>query len=75
MLTRRRLSNTAACGGFADWAHGFAGLVAEHAIPPVFRIGAIAWLASVALRDEERAARSAGDGTCTRAGTCVTSWR
>src|SRR5207237_9857551 len=55
-LTRRQLSNADACSGFADWAHGLAGMVAEHAIPPVFRIGAIAWLARVALRDEERAA-------------------
>ena len=56
MLTCRQLSNPEACCGVADWAHGFAGMVAEHAIPPVFRIGAIAWLARVALRDEERTA-------------------
>jgi len=56
MLTCRRLSNGEACSGFADWAHGFAGIVAEHALPPVFRIGAIAWLARVALRPEEGAA-------------------
>jgi hypothetical protein len=56
MLTCRQLSNAEACSGVADWAHGFAGMVAEHAIPPVFRIGASAWLARVALRDEERAA-------------------
>ena len=56
MLTCRHLSNTEACSGVADWAHGFAGMVAEHAIPPVFRIGASAWLARVALRDEEHPA-------------------
>jgi len=52
LLTRRQLSNAEACRGFADWAHGFASVVAEHAIPPVFRIGAVAWLARVALRPE-----------------------
>jgi hypothetical protein len=56
MLTRRHLSNAEACSGFADWAHGFAGAVAEHALPPVFRVGAIAWFARVALRGQERAA-------------------
>jgi hypothetical protein len=53
MLTYRHLSTAEACSGFADWAHGFAGMVAEHAIPPVFRIGAVAWLARVALRSQE----------------------
>jgi hypothetical protein len=52
MLTYRHLSNTEACSGFADWAHGFAGMVAEHALSPVLRIGAITWLARVALRAE-----------------------
>ena len=63
MLTYRRLSSAEACSGFADWAHGFAGMVAEHSLPPVLRIGAIAWLARVALRTEgpegEAAAASA----------------
>jgi hypothetical protein len=36
----------------AEWSR----LGAELALPPVGRIGAIAWLARVALRDEERAA-------------------
>ena len=56
MSPLNHLSDAEACSGVADWAHGFAGMVAEHAIPPVFRIGASAWLARVALRDEERAA-------------------
>jgi hypothetical protein len=56
LLTRRQLSNAEACSGLAEWAHGFAGAVIEHALPPVFRVGAIAWFARVALRDEERAA-------------------
>jgi hypothetical protein len=55
MLTCRRLSNAEACSGLGNWAYGFAGMVSEHAIPPVFRIGAIAWLARVALRPDERA--------------------
>ena len=56
MLACRHLSNAEACSGFADWAHGFAGMVAEHALPPVFRVGAIAWLARVALCPREGAA-------------------
>ena len=52
MLTYRQLSSAEACSGFADWAHGFAGMVIEHALPPVLRIGAVAWLARVALRPE-----------------------
>jgi hypothetical protein len=56
MLTCRRLTSAEACSGFADWAHGFAGMVAEHAVPPVFRIGAVAWLARVALQPKEGAA-------------------
>jgi len=55
-LTQRHLSNDHACRGVEDWAHGFAKTVVEHTIPPVARIGAIAWFARVALRDEERAA-------------------
>ena len=50
MLTCRRLSPDEVCGGVADWARGLAGAVTEHALPPVFRIGAVAWLARVALR-------------------------
>jgi esterase/lipase superfamily enzyme len=56
MLTCRELSNGEACSGFADWVHGLAGMVAEHAIPPVFRVGAITWLARVALRPQGGAA-------------------
>jgi hypothetical protein len=56
MLTYRRLSSIEACSGFADWAHGFAGMVAEHALPPALRIGAVAWLARVALGPADAAA-------------------
>jgi hypothetical protein len=52
ILTRRQLSNAEACRGVANWADGCASVAAEHAIPPVFRIGAVAWLARVALRSE-----------------------
>ena len=52
MLTCRRLSNAEACSGFADWARGFAGRVIDHELPPVFRVGAVAWLARVALRPD-----------------------
>jgi len=55
-LTLRRPTNAELCSGFAGWAQGFAQVAIEHALPPVDRIGAIAWLARVALRDEERAA-------------------
>ena len=55
-LTLRRPTNAELCCGFAGWARGFAQVTIEHALPPVDRIGAIAWLARVALRDEERAA-------------------
>ena len=56
LLTQRHLSNADACSGFESWAHGFATATAEYSIPPVNRLGAIAWLARVALRDEEDAA-------------------
>ena len=59
MLTYRQLSSAEACSGFADWAQGFAGMVTEHALPPVVRIGAIAWLARVALRAEDEVLRIA----------------
>jgi hypothetical protein len=69
ILTCRQLSNTEACGGVADWAHGFAAMVAEHALPPVLRIGAVAWLARVALRSADDTAASVtlpseGDAAC-----------
>lgn len=51
MLTCRRLSPDEVCGGLADWARGLAGTVTEHALPPVFRIGAVAWFARVALQE------------------------
>ena len=57
-LTYRHLSNTDACSGFADWARGFAGMVTAHALSPVLRIGAITWLARVALRPEGEEAAS-----------------
>lgn len=41
-----------ASNGFEAWAHGFSSVVAKHAIPPVARIGAVAWLARVALHEE-----------------------
>ena len=56
MLTCRRLSNAEMCSGSADWAPGFAGVLAEHALPLMLRLGAVGWLARGALRDEERAA-------------------
>ena len=62
MLTYRHLSNAEACSGFADWAQGFAGMVTEHSLSPVLRIGAVAWLARVALRAE-------GEGPLDRAAT------
>jgi len=49
MLIYRQPSSTEVCSGFADWARGFAGMVTEHALSPVLRIGAITWLAHVAL--------------------------
>jgi hypothetical protein len=51
-LTLRRPTNVETCRGLGGWAQGFAQLAIEHTIPPVDRIGAIAWLARVALRDE-----------------------
>ncbi len=55
-LTLRRPTSAGICSGFAGWAQGFAQVALEHALPPVDRIGAIAWLARCALRGEERAA-------------------
>jgi len=56
ILTLRRPTNAELCSGFAGWAQGFAQVAIEHSLSPVDRIGAIAWLARVALRAEERAA-------------------
>jgi len=52
ILTARHLTNPAACRAFASWATGLANAMIEHSLLPVYRIGAIAWLARVALRDE-----------------------
>ncbi len=46
----RPLSIAEACHGVADWSDGFASAAAGLVIPPVLRIGVIAWLARVALR-------------------------
>jgi len=55
-LTRRRPTNEQTCQGFQGWAQAFNGLAVGYTIPPVCRVGAVAYLANVALRDEERAA-------------------
>jgi hypothetical protein len=55
ILTSRHLTNRKACNGFSRWANGMASAVAEHAVPGVYRLGAIAWFAKVALVGEERA--------------------
>jgi hypothetical protein len=55
-LTLRRPTNAELCSGFGGWAQGFALVTIEHTLSPVDRIGATAWLARVALRDEEQAA-------------------
>ena len=55
-LTRRRPTHEQITSAVAGWAYRFARLADEHTISPVRRIGAITWLARVALRDEERAA-------------------
>ncbi|HWU90542.1 MAG TPA: hypothetical protein VN253_24925 [Kofleriaceae bacterium] len=52
-LIRRNLSNVAACRGVEAWARGSGIATAEHSIPPVLRIGAIAWLALMTLREDE----------------------
>lgn len=51
-LIRRDLPNLAACDGFERWAGGSSDAAAEHDIPPVIRIGAVAWLARVALHED-----------------------
>jgi hypothetical protein len=48
-LVKRRISNAEICSGVAGYASGWAQIASEHAIPPVARIGLIAWLAKVAL--------------------------
>jgi hypothetical protein len=54
ILALRHPSSADLCGVVQDWAHGFSSVVSEHTIPPVSRIGAIAWLARVALRARSR---------------------
>jgi hypothetical protein len=51
-LTRRRATNAQICSGVDNWASAFELAVNEHAIPPVSRLGAIAWFVQVALREE-----------------------
>ena len=48
-LTLRRPTYTEICSGFGGWARGFAQAALEHTLSPVDRVGAIAWLARVAL--------------------------
>ena len=48
-LTLRRPTSAEVCCGFGGWARGFAQAALEHTPSPVERIGAIAWLARVAL--------------------------
>ncbi len=39
------------CSGVCAWANGMASATYQHALTPVLRIGAIAWMARVALAD------------------------
>ena len=48
-LTARYPSSDDVCSGVGAWASGMASATYEHALTPVLRIGAIAWLAHVAL--------------------------
>ena len=48
-LIARYPSSDDVCSGVCAWASGMASVAYEHALPPVLRIGAIAWLAHVAL--------------------------
>ena len=59
-LTLRRPTCAEICSGFGGWARGSAQAALEHTLSPVDRIGAIAWLARVALGPSEGARRSAG---------------
>src|SRR5262249_2311463 len=51
-LTLRRPTAAQLCEGVEEWASAFDQVAREHTIPPVNRIGALAWLACVALRPE-----------------------
>jgi hypothetical protein len=48
-LIARYPSSDDVCSGVCAWASGMASVAYEHAVTPVLRIGAIAWLAHVAL--------------------------
>ena len=48
-LTARYPSSDDVCSGVCAWASGMASAAYEHALTPVLRIGAIAWLTRVAL--------------------------
>jgi len=50
-LTARYPSSDDVCSGVCAWASGMASAAYEHALSPVLRIGAIAWLARVALAE------------------------
>ena len=52
-LALRNPTPAEVCSAIEGWAHGFASVVASHQIPPVSRIGALCWLARVALRQAE----------------------
>ena len=55
-LTRARPTAAQVCAGFENWARAFEQISREHNIPAVNRIGAVVWLARVALA--ERTGRS-----------------
>jgi hypothetical protein len=48
-LTARYPSSDDVCSGVSAWASGMASAAHEYAVTPVLRVGAIAWLARVAL--------------------------
>jgi hypothetical protein len=48
-LIARYPSSDDVCSGVCAWASGMASAAYEHAVTPVLRIGAIAWLAHVGL--------------------------
>ena len=55
-LTRTRPTTDQVCSGFEDWARAFEQISREHNVHAVNRIGAVVWLAKVALA--ERTGRS-----------------
>lgn len=52
LISLTRPTNAQRCQAVAQWAAWYADLTVEHAIPPVHRVGTVAWLARVALREE-----------------------